>query len=135
MHSDDNYGTYYPPRELAGHLPAYLSLVFVFVPILYMGLNMTVASPQIDHVDWIWDTVGVTSSEKSGVNINDTNTNNSDNVTEEEDVNGARIEGKGLISNNTYSVPTICDLDVRLINLRVRQRQTIIQSKSTRNAT
>lgn len=98
MLRDENYTTYYPPRDLAGYFPAYLALLFVFVPILYMGLNM-LSCPAVDSIDGIWDT-------QSNCHMN-------------EDVHArcAPFLDKGV----NYFVPTIFDEDVRSVNLRLRQ--------------
>ena len=96
---DENYTTYYPPRDLAAYIPAYLALLFVFVPILYMGLNM-LSCPAVDSIDNIWDTQSTC------------NSMNKDVVSR-----CSPVMGKGV----NYSVPTICDEDVRSVNLRLRQ--------------
>mmetsp|Transcript_37757 Transcript_37757/g.91001 ORF Transcript_37757/g.91001 Transcript_37757/m.91001 type:complete len:143 (-) Transcript_37757:504-932(-) len=98
-HIDDNYTTYYyyPPRELAGYIPAYISLLFVFVPILYMGLNM-LTCPKVDSIDGIWDTRSNACAENENERGNANN------------------------SNQIDPLPTICDEDVRSVNLRIRQQ-------------
>lgn len=97
QHIDENYTTYYPPRELAGYIPAYLSLLFVFAPFLYMGLNMRTC-PAVDSVDGIWDTRSNACREEG------------------EDCDGC---GSGVPIG---SLPAICDEDVRSVNLRIRER-------------
>eukprot|EP00985_Skeletonema_marinoi_P004722 scaffold2051_cov139-Skeletonema_marinoi.AAC.6 len=93
------YRAYYPPRDLAAYIPAYLALLFVFVPILYMGLNM-LSCPAVDSIDNIWDTQSTCNSMNKDV-----------------DARCSPVMGKGV----NYSVPTICDEDVRSVNLRLRQ--------------
>ncbi|KAL9189697.1 hypothetical protein ACHAXT_009372 [Thalassiosira profunda] len=51
---EEKYAIHYPPRELALYIPTYLALLFVFVPVLYMGLNMR-SSPAADDIDGVWD--------------------------------------------------------------------------------
>lgn len=48
------YRYYYPPRELAGYIPAYLALLFIFIPVMYMGLNIVYHDS--DNIKWwtIW---------------------------------------------------------------------------------
>jgi hypothetical protein len=99
---DENYTTYYPPRDLAGYIPAYLVLLFVSVPFMYMGLNM-LSCPPVDSIDHIWDTQSIPSSSSTSLFAT-------------KDVN------KDQRRVGDYSVPTICDEDVRLVNLRLRQQ-------------
>ena len=47
---DEQYRIYYPPRELAGYIPAYLALLFVFIPVIYMGLNIVYHDS--DNIKW-----------------------------------------------------------------------------------
>ena len=108
MCSDKNYTTYYPPRDLAAYIPAYVALLFVFVPILYMGLNM-LSCPAVDSIDGIWDTQSNCKSVNGDVNVRC---------------------GSFMDQGASYSVPTICDEDVRSVNLRLRQN--IIGSSSKR---
>ncbi len=61
---------------------------------MYMGLNM-LSCPPVDSIDHIWDTQSIPSFQdvyKDQRRVDD------------------------------YSVPTICDEDVRLVNLRLRQQ-------------
>ena len=97
-YSDENY---YPPRDLAAYIPAYLVLLFAFVPILYMGLNM-LSCPAEDSIDFIWDTKSTFYESKEASSR----------------YNPSHYEGM------KYSVPTICDEDIRSVNLRLRQRIT-----------
>lgn len=106
--SDENYTTYYPPRELAAYIPAYLALLFVFVPILYMGLNM-LSCPAVDSIDGMWDTQSNCQSMKDDVNAR-----------------CVPFMDEGV----NYSVPTICDEDVRSVNLRLRQNYIIGREKN-----
>lgn len=110
---DEHYTTYYPPRELAGYIPAYLSLLFVFAPILYMGLNM-VTCPKVDDIDGIWDTRSNMCVESSACN----------NDTSREDLLRESTQecGNHNTSNEIDSLPAICDEDVRLVNARIRQQ-------------
>mmetsp|Transcript_4012 Transcript_4012/g.7157 ORF Transcript_4012/g.7157 Transcript_4012/m.7157 type:complete len:159 (-) Transcript_4012:460-936(-) len=106
-HIDEHYTAYYPPRELAVYIPAYLALLLVFVPILYMGLNM-LTCPTVDSIDGIWDTrstnFGTASmrAESSGECTNECDNNNT--------------------ANQIASLPAICDEDIKLVNLRIRQQ-------------
>lgn len=99
---DENYTTYYPPRDLAGYIPAYLVLLFVSVPFMYMGLNM-LSCPPVDSIDHIWDTQSIPSCSSTSLFV-------------AKDV----YKDQGRVDD--YSVPTICDEDVRLVNLRLRQQ-------------
>jgi len=47
---DEPYRYYYPARELAGYIPAYLALLFVFTPVLYIGLNIVYHDS--DSIKW-----------------------------------------------------------------------------------
>jgi hypothetical protein len=86
---------------LANYIPAYLLLLFVTIPILYMGLNMLYC-PALDSVDSIWDTrSNKAPSTTSSSSINDDNTNS---------------------FTFSDSLPEIYDEDVRVINLRIRQK-------------
>ncbi len=107
--SDKNYTTYYPPRELAAYIPAYLALLFVLAPILYMGLNM-LSCPAVDSIDGIWDT----------------KSNNFQSRIKDVNVRCVPLMDKGA----NYSVPTICDEDVRSVNLRLRQNYIIGREKN-----
>lgn len=134
INRDENYGSYYPPRELAGYLPAYLSILFVFAPILYMGLNMTMACPKnVDNIDWIWDTIDLDNDRKTALEFDGRGGISTFRKLDKKEggrgivrVNQKNERGdKRLMqcnSNEKYSVPTIRDLDVRLINLHVRRQ-------------
>ena len=80
---------------MAGYIPAYLVLLFVFIPVMYMGLNM-MTCPKVDSIDGIWDT-----------RSNECDCDKSDFAC-----------GDGP----TDSLPAICDEDVRQVNLRIRQQ-------------
>jgi len=108
---DVHYTAYYPPRELAGYIPAYLSLLFVFVPILYMGLNM-ITCPKVDCIDGIWDT------RSNACCMEDYSIRNDDLLGECKKECG-NVDNT---SNQIDSLPAICDEDVRLVNLRIRQQ-------------
>ena len=84
---DEQYRMYHPQRELAGYIPAYLGIAFVFVPIMYMGLNV-LSSCSDDNNGLVRDSVKSTNecSEDNNVPIG--------------------------------SIPEICDMDVRLENVR-----------------
>mmetsp|Transcript_9385 Transcript_9385/g.21174 ORF Transcript_9385/g.21174 Transcript_9385/m.21174 type:complete len:163 (+) Transcript_9385:184-672(+) len=110
-HIDVHYTAYYPPRELAGYIPAYLSLLFVFVPILYMGLNM-ITCPKVDCIDGIWDT------RSNACCMEDYSIRNDDLLGECKKECG-NVDNT---SNQIDSLPAICDEDVRLVNLRIRQQ-------------
>ena len=97
---DEHYTIYYPPRALANYIPAYLLLLFVTIPILYMGLNMLYC-PALDSVDSIWDTRSNKTTSTTSSSINDDNTNS---------------------FTFSDSLPEIYDEDVRVINLRIRQK-------------
>jgi len=47
---DEPYRYYYTARESAGYIPAYLALLFVFIPVLYMGLNIVYHDS--DNIKW-----------------------------------------------------------------------------------
>eukprot|EP00984_Skeletonema_dohrnii_P029637 scaffold20398_cov108-Skeletonema_dohrnii-CCMP3373.AAC.2 len=64
-----------------------------------MGLNM-LSCPAVDSIDNIWDTQSTCNSMNKDV-----------------DARCSPVMGKGV----NYSVPTICDEDVRSVNLRLRQ--------------
>mmetsp|Transcript_33074 Transcript_33074/g.71484 ORF Transcript_33074/g.71484 Transcript_33074/m.71484 type:complete len:162 (+) Transcript_33074:76-561(+) len=109
---DEHYTTYYPPRQLAGYIPAYVALIFVFGPILYMGLNM-LSCPKDDSIHGIWDT-----RSNAVFNNNMASSMCADLCSEgsmENECNNFNI------SNEIDSLPSICDVDVKLINLRIRQ--------------
>ena len=65
-----------------------------------MGLNM-LSCPAVDSIDNIWDTQSTCNSMNKDV-----------------DARCSPVMGKGV----NYSVPTICDEDVRSVNLRLRQK-------------
>mmetsp|Transcript_4682 Transcript_4682/g.9250 ORF Transcript_4682/g.9250 Transcript_4682/m.9250 type:complete len:141 (+) Transcript_4682:141-563(+) len=131
---DENYGSYYPPRELAGYLPAYLSILFVFAPILYMGLNMAMACPNnLDNIDWIWDTIDLENDRKTALKFDGNGCistfRNLDNNEGGREIDRVHQKNQGederlthCNSNEKYSVPTIRDLDVRMVNLHVRRQ-------------
>lgn len=116
---------HYPPRVLAGHIPAYLMMLFVCLPFLYMGLNM-MSSPALDDIDTLWDT-RARSQVGGGFGI-------------ERASNHAEKDGSGVengcggasamhgIRNHLFredgycSVPNISDLDVHAINLHIRKK-------------
>ena len=87
----------------AAYIPTYLALLFLFVPPLYMGLNMKSVPPE-DDIDWIWDTRSNTNSNCSLQHYETSTT-----VT----------DGNGLTKD--YSLPEVCDVDVRMINSRVHR--------------
>jgi hypothetical protein len=88
---------------LAGYISAYLALLFACVPIIYMGLNM-LTCPTIDSIDTIWDT-------RSNSCVADPSVCS--------DSRGLCASGCAVTAS---SIPTICDEDVKLVNLRVRHR-------------
>lgn len=98
---DENYTTYYPPRDLAGYIPAYLVLLVVSALFIYMGLNM-LSCPSVDSIDNIWDTQSIPSCSSTSLFA----------------TKDVYKDQRGV---NDYSVPIICDEDVRLVNLRLRQ--------------
>mmetsp|Transcript_14353 Transcript_14353/g.30569 ORF Transcript_14353/g.30569 Transcript_14353/m.30569 type:complete len:159 (+) Transcript_14353:103-579(+) len=106
-HINEHYTTYYPPRELAGYIPAYLALLFFFVPVLYMGLNMMTCSP-LDSIDGIWDTRSNKCANSSIHRPFEECTNECNNNS----VDQLRIG----------SLPPICDEDIRQVNLRIRKQ-------------
>lgn len=114
---DEQYGAYYPPRELAIYIPIYLVLLFFCIPIMYMGLNM-LSAPKVDDVSNIWDTRSNECAEPSPEGIRkDVNSNGC--------VSGCdctRCEGDAVNGGNEHSVPSICDLDVRLVNRIIYQQ-------------
>ena len=78
---------------MASYIPAYLLLLFITIPILYMGMNMC-SCPALDSIDSIWDT------RSNAVPL-------------------ASSSPSFIFSN---SLPEIYDEDVTSINLRIRQR-------------
>ena len=85
---------YYPQRELAGYIPAYLGIAFVFVPIMYMGLNVLSSCSDDNNFDSTYENGLVRDSVKS--------TN----------------ECSKYTNVPIGSIPEICDMDVRLENVR-----------------
>lgn len=92
---DEHYTIFYPPRALASYIPAYLLLLFITIPILYMGMNMC-SCPALDSIDSIWDTRS----------------------------NAAPLTSSSSSPSFIFSdsLPEIYDEDVTSINLRIRQR-------------
>ena len=85
---------YYPQRELAGYIPAYLGIAFVFVPIMYMGLNVLSSCSDDNNFDSTCENRLVRDSVKSTTECSkDTNV-------------------------PIGSIPEICDMDVRLEDVR-----------------
>jgi hypothetical protein len=78
------------------HVPAYLSLLFVLAPVLYMGLNM-LSCRGADGIDGMWDT-------RSGDDDDDDDDGDAD---------------RYLSSD---SLPAIRDEDVGSVNSRVSRR-------------
>ena len=97
--SDEHYAVYYPPRELAVHVPAYLSLLFVLAPVLYMGLNM-LSCRGADGIDGMWDT-------RSG---------------DDDDGGDGDDGGDADRYLSSDSLPAIRDEDVGSVNSRVSRR-------------
>ena len=95
---DEQYRMYYPQRELAGFIPAYLGIAFVFVPIMYMGMNVLSSSCSDDNNNNYYDS----SSENGLVRDSIKSTN----------------ECRKDTNVPIGSIPEICDLDVRLENVR-----------------
>ena len=114
--SDEHYTTYYPTRALAGYIPAYLVLLFVFAPILYMGLNM-LSCPSVDSIDGIWDT-------RSNLCCNSSVSTKSDDDHMMCSVgtcsNGCNNDSFINGNQSIESLPTLCDKDVRMVNSRIR---------------
>lgn len=50
---DERYRIFYPSRELAGYIPAHLGLLFIGIPLVYMGLN--IVYHDLDDYE-IWNT-------------------------------------------------------------------------------
>ena len=117
---------HYPLRiynSWAAYIPTYLALLFLFAPPLYMGLNMKSVPPD-DGIDWIWDTRSNTINDDNSKTISTT-------------AAAAAGEGGGVTATATklekcnndngnsfeidYSLPEICDVDVRTINARVHR--------------
>ncbi len=73
-----------------------------------MGLNM-LSCPAVDSIDGIWDT----QSNCQSMN---------------KDVNARCVPF--MDEGENYSVPTICDEDVRSVNLRLRQNYIIGREKN-----
>lgn len=97
---DERFTIYYPPRELAAYVPTYLALLFVYVPMLYMGLNM-LSCPG----DGIWDT---------RANDNECGGDNS---------MGGSAVGNGREDEYTDSIPAVVyDEDVKIVNARIFQQ-------------
>ena len=118
--SDEHYTTYYPPRVLAGYIPAHLVLLFVIAPVLYMGLNM-LSCPSVDSIDGMWDT-------RSNLLCCDTSIS-APMKDDDPVVYYSMGESRKEYNNDTFinggqsieSLPAICDEDVRAVNLRIRQ--------------
>eukprot|EP00804_Cyclotella_cryptica_P011041 CCRYP_013519-RA/>CCRYP_013519-RA protein AED:0.19 eAED:0.19 QI:704/1/1/1/0.5/0.2/5/1373/189 len=123
---DEQYGTYYPPREIAIFLPSYLVLLFIFVPILYMGMNM-LSAPRVDDTNGIWDT----HSNECVLATNDINGQKSDASKRTKtnaaapwchcthcDIKSVRVSAV----DQGHSVPSICDLDVSVVNRYMQQQ-------------
>lgn len=77
-----------------------------------MGLNMKSVPPE-DDMDWIWDTRSNTNN-----NISCHKDNSKTETTTEKCIND---DGYGFTID--YSLPDICDVDVRIINSRVSHRR------------
>ena len=107
MPSDEHYAAYYPPRELAVHVPAYLSLLFVLAPVVYMGLNMLWCRGA-DGIDGVWDTRSDCAARND----------HRESVEDDDDVGGGD-EDRYLSSD---SLPEIRDEDVASVNSRVSRR-------------
>lgn len=73
-----------------------------------MGLNM-LSCPAVDSIDGMWDTQSNCQSMKDDVNAR-----------------CVPFMDEGV----NYSVPTICDEDVRSVNLRLRQNYIIGREKN-----
>ena len=103
--SDEHYAVYYPPRELAVHVPAYLSLLFALAPVLYMGLNM-LSCRGSDGIDGMWDT-------RSG---------------DDDDDDDGGDDGGGDADRHlsSGSLPAIRDEDVGTVNSRVSRRRRLL---------
>jgi hypothetical protein len=97
----------------AAYIPTYLALLFLFVPPLYMGLNMK-SVPADDDIHWIWDTRSNTSKNSS---YQDDNYKTLIEPTTEKFI----IEDGHSFAVD-YSLPEICDVDVRTINSRVHRK-------------
>ncbi len=91
------------------HVPAYLSLLFVFVPVLYMGLNM-LSCRGADGIDGMWDT------RSDCVARDDHRLSVEGDAADDDDDDN---EDHHLLSE---SLPAICDEDVRSVNSRVSRR-------------
>lgn len=74
-----------------------------------MGLNM-LSCPAVDSTDGIWDT----------------QSNNCHSMNDDVNARCVPFMDKGA----NYSVPTICDEDVRSVNLRLRQNYIISREKN-----
>ncbi|KAL3801452.1 hypothetical protein ACHAWO_002164 [Cyclotella atomus] len=111
---DEQYGiTHYPPRELAVYIPTYLVILFFCVPIMYMGLNM-LSAPKVDDVCAIWDTRSNECRDNhQGVKF-DACTSDCKCVQCESSEDTGESE--------PFSIPSICDLDVRLVNQYMYQQ-------------
>ena len=106
--SDEHYAVYYPPRELAVHVPAYLSLLFVLAPVLYMGLNM-LSCRGSDGIDGMWDT-------RSG--------DDDDDDDGDDDCGGGGGDADRYLSSD--SLPAIRDEDAGTVNSRVSRRRLLL---------
>jgi len=107
--SDEHYAVYYPPRELAVHVPAYLSLLFALAPVLYMGLNM-LSCRGSDGIDGMWDT-------RSG---------DDDDGDDDDDGGGDGGGGDADRHLSSGSLPAIRDEDVGTVNSRVSRRRRLL---------
>jgi len=99
--------TYYPSKQVAIHMPAYILGLFVAIPLLYSGVNMII-SPTICSLSNIHD-------EYSNVaNV---------------DLNQLKSIHRSAVDPNIdeSSVGKICDIDVEVINRLIYQRRKIRQ--------
>ena len=113
-HQPQYHYHYYPMRisnSWAAYIPTYLALLFLFVPPLYMGLNMKSVPPD-DDINWIWDTRSNTNKDSSYQDDNY--------IPLMEPTTEKCINDDGNSFARDYSLPEIGDVDVRIINLRTR---------------
>ena len=80
--------TYYPPQEIAAHLPTLAIALFIAAPIIYAGLNF-LSAPAPSSLDTLWD----------------------------EYAREARFgSGKLQVEEDSTTTDEICDIDVGAIN-------------------
>lgn len=117
----EKYGTYYPPRELAVYIPTTLILFFFSVPVIYMGLNM-VSAPRSDDIHTIWDTRSTECKFSNASFQGNKESRKSDGCDSKSKCPDCASDHVPSEVDECFSVPSICDLDVRLVNRYVHKQ-------------